>query len=263
MNRIQYLLKYAGLSVISILVVFVIRCNAEVSDTITRTFDVKPGGTLTIDGDRGSIEIQTSSNNKVDVTILRTVKAFSGDKANDILKNYKIEFDQSGDNVTITGKADEGFLVMFDGMNKLQIRYKVTVPSKYNLDMSTAGGSIEVADLNGKIDASTAGGSLKFANISGSVDGSTAGGGIKLTSSGGDVDVKTAGGSIYIGRVKGNVEAKTAGGSIHIGEVYGTLEAKTAGGGISIDGVSNTVVAKTSGGRFLPVSMVNQKGSVS
>lgn len=239
-------LALAGMVLVT--AVFASVACADVSDTMRKSFTVKSGGNLTIDSDRGSIRIKTGSGNTVEAVIVRRADVMSKQRGEDVINNFQIEFNQDGNDVEITGKNPSRGAGFFDEMNRLRVEYTVTVPKQYNVNLQTAGGSIDVDDLNGQIYARTAGGSLTFGNSAGPVNAKTAGGSIRLQSSQNDVELKTAGGSITIGGVEGDVQAHTSGGSISIGHVKGSLEAKTAGGSISIDGVTNTVDASTSGG---------------
>lgn len=224
------------------------QCYADIDRTVEKTFKVNPGGTLTIDSDRGAITVSTKETDMVTIEVEQIADASSEKAAKSIFEEFKLDFTQDGNNIVVTGKQEESGLGLFNNSNKLRVRFVATVPEKFNLDLKTAGGSIIVDDLDGKLMARTTGGSLDFGHISGTVDAKTAGGSIKLKGAGDDVTVKTAGGSISMGSVNGNAQAQTSGGSIRVGEVSGTLEAHTAGGSISIEGVAGTVDAKTSGG---------------
>jgi len=227
---------------------FTFHVEAAVSDTITKKFTVKTGGTLYLESDRGEIQVKTHDENTVEVKVYREAKTSSESNAQKIFDEFPITIEQDGNDVIIDGeKGDSGFN-LFGGNDRLRIRYVVTVPFQYNASLETAGGSITVDDLDGEVDAGTAGGSLRFGHISGSVEGATAGGSIVLKGCGEDVDLKTAGGSIEIGNVEGDVEARTSGGSIRVGDVAGTVDVRTSGGSITIKGMSGSVEARTSGG---------------
>jgi DUF4097 and DUF4098 domain-containing protein YvlB len=207
------------------------------ADTVTRGFDVAPGGTLTVDTDRGSIEVRTSGSNRVEVSVER-----SGDEA----AKLKLDFDHRGADVTVTGRM-EGAQRWFNWGNQ-RVKFVITVPERYDVHLETEGGSIQVDDLEGAVEASTSGGSLWFGHNRGPVDGRTSGGSIRLTGSAGDAVLRTSGGSIEIGDVDGQVVAETSGGSIHIDRARGSVKAETSGGSIRVDEVRGAIDASTSGG---------------
>ena len=46
--------------------------------------------------------------------------------------------------------------------NSLRVKFTITVPHKYNIDVDTSGGSININDLTGDVLAQTSGGSIKI-----------------------------------------------------------------------------------------------------
>ena len=223
--------------------------DAVVEDNIERSFQVAPSGRLTIDADRGSIEVRTANRDLVDVKIERKIKENGKWSAEEVLEDFVITFDHNDDGVTIRAKYDrENHRRWNRERNRLKIKFLITVPQRYNVDMKTSGGDISVEDLEGEVRSQTSGGGLRFGSIKGPVWGRTSGGGIKLEGTQGDAEVKTSGGGITIGNVEGAVEAVTSGGSIRIDRAVGSVNAKTSGGGITVEEVVGNINAKTSGG---------------
>jgi hypothetical protein len=200
---------------------------ASIEDSINKSFTVAPGGLLTVDTARGSIEVTGDPGNRVDIEVIREAKTSDADQAKEIFGYLSLDFQQNGNDVTIKGvKTTESS----KKLNKLRIKFILKVPQSYNVDLETSGGSISVDDLEGTVDIRTSGGSLGLNNIKGPVTG------------------KTSGGSISIGTVDGNVKVNTSGGSISIENAYGTVNAHTSGGGITVNEVMGTIQAETSGG---------------
>lgn len=199
----------------------------NVEDSINKSFAVGPGGTLTLDTTRGSIEVRGSEGNRVDVEIVRKTKTSDQNKAKEIFGYLRFDFKQTGNDVIIKGiKTTDSN----KKLNTLNVKFILSVPNRYNVDLKTSGGSISVEDLEGTVDIRTSGGSLGLDNIKGPVTG------------------KTSGGSISIGKVDGDVNVNTSGGSIRIGNAYGTVNAHTSGGGITVNEVMGKIQADTSGG---------------
>lgn len=247
-------IRYPLLSLFLVFGLIAAEACADVSDTVSRTFQVQPGGTLTLESDLGSVKVQTSSQNVVEVNVDRRANVIGNIRGKEILERFQVEFDQKGNDVEVTGEMEDR------RRSRLQVHYRITIPEKYNVDLSTAGGSIDVADLDGSVISRTAGGSIQIGKVRGPVSAKTAGGSIRLGGSSGNVELKTAGGSIIVGRVLSDVKVETSGGSIHLGEVNGTLEARTAGGSITIAGVTDAVDARTSGGSVEATLLSQPKG---
>ena len=205
----------------------------EVQDNLQKGFQVEPGGKLTLDSDLGSVEVTSGTGNTVDIRVGRNLKANSKEDAEKILKDMSIDIHQEGKNVFVTARLKRGGLFGSNWGNHIQLKFMIIVPSKYDLDLKTAGGSIRVNDLEGSVAAHTSGGSLHFGQIAGPVTAHTSGGSIHLDGGKGSVDVNTSGGSIKIGKVAGSVKAHTSGGSISVDEVMGAIQASTSGGSVS------------------------------
>ena len=203
----------------------------DTEEVIKKTFDVGKGGTLTIDSDMGSIDVEPVGSNKVVVEILFKSDDWSKSKLQKEIKKLDINMDKSGNDVNVTlEKENDSFWKSWN--RKMNVKFIVQVPEAYNVDLMTSGGSISVGSIVGKANVKTSGGSLTFGEIDGPVVGRTSGGSITLQGCKGQVDVRTSGGSIKIGSVLGEVEAHTSGGSIQVDEVLNRIVAQTSGGSV-------------------------------
>ena len=286
-----HLKKCFNVFLVFIVILFFTSCmdlNAGFEDSIDKSFDVGEGGKLMVDTDIGSIEVKTEGREGVRVKVYRKAVTSSESKAEEIFSHFKLDFQKSGDDVIIDGDYDyKKFRSIFGRRSRLRVRFVITVPEKYNLELKTKGGSIEVSKIEGDVKARTSGGSLRFAYVKGPVWGRTSGGSITLEGCSGDADVNTSGGSIKIGEVKGEVKAHTSGGSIRVKEVMGTINAKTSGGSITAyiskqpqadcslvtsggsitahlaEGIAVDVDAGTSGGHVTTEFEITIKGKIS
>jgi DUF4097 and DUF4098 domain-containing protein YvlB len=213
-------------------------------DVINKSFDANAGGTLSMNVDRGSIKILTGNADKVEIEVVRELKRATEEKAKDVFEQHQIEFSQDGGTIRI--EADNGGLRNL--FNNLQVEYTITIPSKFNVDLSTKGGNINIADLGGEVKVQTAGGSLDIGAISGKISARTSGGNIKIAGGKSDVDAQTSGGSLSIGNIDGKLTAKTSGGNINLEHVHGAVEAQTSGGSIKIAEANGPIKAATTGG---------------
>lgn len=218
-------------------VLLLMTAAAVQAEDISRVFDVTPGGTLDLDADVGAIEVSVGDDEKLAVDV-----ELSGRDAD----RLTVDFEQTSGGVRVKARLeDKG---RRDATYSLKVRYRVTVPARYDLRLETAGAGIDVGDLDGEVDADTAGGSIVIGRVTGPVRADTSGGSIEVEASAGDVDADTAGGSIRLGEIDGRVRADTAGGSIRIDKAAAPVRASTAGGGITIRAASESVDASTAGG---------------
>lgn len=213
-------------------------------ETIDEVIPVKPGGTLTVEADRGGVEVDSEPREGVRIIVEKTADVFTEEEARRVLEDYKVDISRDGNDVTVVTESTSD-----RSSRSLDVSVRVIVPSRFNVDISTGGGGIEVGDLEGNVVAETSGGGIEVGRIrNGSVEVRTSGGGIQIKSiEGGNGEARTSGGGISVGDVTGNLEVRTSGGGIDIGDVAGDLIAETAGGGIRI-GHGGTVFAQTGGG---------------
>jgi len=205
---------------------------ADNSD-IDQVFDVDSGGTLIINSDAGPIAVDTWNRDEVRVRVRNT-------------DGFRMEVSQQGNDVLVIADRERSLSVFrFGGSN---IRFDVTIPEQYNVDLDTGGGSITVPDLEGFVRADTSGGSIDIGRITGYVEVDTSGGRITIADVLGDVSADTSGGRILIGDVDGDVYADTSGGDIDIGDVTGDIYADTSGGDIEVGEAGGSVELDTSGG---------------
>ena len=232
-------------------------------EKIVRTANTGPGGFLELSAERGEIHVDTWARGEVRIAVEKEADVLTDVEARKIFADFDVYISREDNEVYISAEQED------EGESKsLRVRFKLTVPQKYRLDLQTSGGAIEIGRLNGDVRVETAGGDIKVDQLSnGLVDVETAGGNITLvgikngdgrarTAGGnikvgdvsGDLEVRTAGGTIKIDRVGGDSEAETSGGSIKLGEAGGRVRAQTAGGSIHIGPVGGAVAAETSGG---------------
>jgi hypothetical protein len=224
---------------------------------VEKSFEVKEGGLLTVNSEMGSIRVESGNSDMVEVRVLRNADSWSSEEGEAFLKEFQVDFSQSGNDVTVKARFKDSWEHRHGNYS---VRFECRVPAKYNVDLNTSGGSISVDDLEGKVEAETAGGSLSFGNIKGPVNGRTAGGNISLDGGVATVDVKTAGGSIKIGEVDGDISARTSGGSISIDRAKGSVMAETSGGSIKVEEVMGNIEASTSGGSVSATISKQPKG---
>ncbi len=221
---------------------------------VEQAFDVAAGGTLEVDASFGSIEVSTGSAARVEVRVEREVRERFDDDATRILSEHRVEITQNGNDVSVVTEvsddARDRWRDEYD-TTPLRVRFEITVPRTYDVDLETSGGNIEVADLDGELRTETAGGNLTFGNIGGMVWARTAGGNISLEGASGTAELRTSGGNIVLGDIAGTVDAETAGGGIRIERAGGDVRAETSGGNITVDDVAGNIIATTSGGNVV------------
>jgi Putative adhesin len=207
------------------------KSSDDASDYQSKSFAVQKGGLLTVDVEPGAVRIESWSKDEVFV------------EAEGIDERHpdRLVMNQSGNNVTVEYKDKRS--------HTDHLKFSIKVPSKFNVDVQTTGGSIKQKDvLTGDFKAESGGGSIEIDHIIGKVDVETGGGSIKIEKVEGDVKMQTGGGSIETGLITGIVNAKTGGGSITLREAGGKVNASTGGGSVKVENAKEWIDISTGGG---------------
>ena len=183
------------------------------ADDVEEVLAAEPGGLLVIELPLGSIDVDTHDQPTVEI-----------DGRVDGLVDLEVV--QDDDEIRIRGRGRGLFGILPFGYVRLRAR----VPERFDLDLYTNGGHIDVQELTGSVTARTAGGHIEVQEIRG------------------DVELETSGGRIEAKEIEGELEAETSGGPIRVSEVMGRCQLRTMGGGIRVSDAGDEVEAETSGG---------------
>lgn len=214
MNKNRY---YTALLLISVLLAGSALYGQDLQVIHDKNFKTSPGKKLKISGSSGDILVTSWDKSEVQVKIL------GNDKAKE---KVEFKFDQGSDLIEVIAKR-EGLFLSNSG---IKLRFEVKVPRNYHNLISTSGGDIRFAGVEGNNILKTSGGDVSVKEVKG------------------ELEMATSGGDINFERVSGNLDFSTSGGDIEGKEFSGNLEVSTSGGDINLDGHNSKIVAKTSGG---------------
>ncbi len=207
---------------------------------------VRDGGKLFVRADFGSIGVKAGPSGQMNCQIrLRAYRA-NVDEARRYFRAYEVTLRtlENGD-VMLVGRSTRP-----QEHRGLSVDYEINVPMKFNLDLETNGGDLNVGNLDGEFRGRTAGGDITSGDLSGPVQVVTSGGDIRLGNIGQRTEARTAGGDIHLNDIKGDVVLQTSGGEIVVGNIGGSVSAESAGGDIVLRGASGPVRADTAGGQI-------------
>ncbi|MGD9140633.1 MAG: DUF4097 family beta strand repeat-containing protein [bacterium] len=192
------------------------------SDTdLERSFDVESGQTLTVELDTGGdISITGWDKQVVDVKVIYHEK----DK-----ERIEVDMRRVGSGVDISSDIEIGWGDTYRYAPDLEIM----VPLKFNLDLHTMGGEIEIDNVEGEISGMTMGGDLDLKYLKGDIALKTMGGDITCRDSDLDGSVSTMGGKVLMRNLVGNVKGSSMGGHV-IYENVTSRDGKTTGDVVNI-----------------------------
>ena len=207
---------------------------------------VREGGRLTMRAAFGSVVVKVGRSDRMDCQIRIEAYTRSEAEARRYFKSFELSLRAVEGSAYLTAKsAHERHHSL-----RMNADFLISVPARFNLDLETEGGDVDVERLDGELRAVTAGGDIRTGDVIGPVRVETAGGGISLGNIGRRLDASTAGGGIRVGNVQSSASLETSGGEIVAGRIGGELRAQTAGGDIVLRGASGPVIAETAGGQI-------------
>ena len=186
-----------------------------------------------------------------------------------VLSEYSLTAKSTQDGVQIIGATPPQSAHSHNLEAQYWVRFEVTVPRNYNLEISTGAGDIETMDIAGTASLKTEGGNIRAGKIG--VPGlretagkavaqlETLGGHVGVEDVAGDLVAKTGGGHINTGNISGSASLHTGGGHIRAGQIAGRAELDTDGGNIMVRQAGSMVSVRTGGGQ---IDFGEVKGSV-
>lgn len=198
---------------------------ATIEDSFEESWRVGPGGSLQLWNENGSVEVESWERDEVRVQATIRIRAGSRSGAEEALEEFRIETRRDGDSISVRArkpKGRDGIFAWFAGRDlNVDVRYTVTVPRRFDLDVTTVNGAIEGRGLAGHLVFDTVNGSIKVVRSRGAVSADTVNGSISvelLSVSGEDsMEFSTTNGRIEIALPRGvgaDVDASTTNGKI-------------------------------------------------
>lgn len=220
------------------------------------------GLSLHLIADSGSVRIQTLPPSAPPV-VRYSVHIETDAKepmAQALLERYALTGHASPTGVTLSGTLPTVRQVPARNV-QFWVQFVVTVPARFDVDVTTGAGDIETSDLGGRVVLTTQGGNIRTGRVgllAGQIpatDGpaaklETQGGHITLQDVAGDVDAYTAGGHIQAGNISGGAKLRTGGGHIRVGQIKGRAQLETDGGNITVGEAGSLVGVRTGGGQI-------------
>ena len=157
-------------------------CNLELStdveakDEWTRSYQLTPGGTVTIKNGNGKIEVNGGDGSTVSIVAERIVKASTEALAKEQLALLEMKEDVASDRVSVDSST-RGLSVNVSR----RINYKVTMPKGASVSLVGSNGDILVTNVGGTVSAEASNGRITATSLQNGAKVSTTNGTIELT----------------------------------------------------------------------------------
>jgi hypothetical protein len=218
--------------------------SPRVKRELAGAVNTRAGERLVLSTDLGSIQIHTRDTDRVEYHANLSTDATKPD-AQEILQQFTLVARPEPGRVFLRGQVLSSKLT-----GRLWVTIDVTVPRKYNLDVTTRGGNIDSEDVDGGVSLATAGGNISVGSLGTSAKLETGGGHITVRDVAGDLSAVTGGGHIVAGNISGAATLRTGGGHIRVASIGGVARLGTGGGNVSVEKVAKELFADTGGGQI-------------
>ena len=208
-------------------------------------FEVKSGQELRVDLETGgNVTIKGWKENKVSVT----ARSRWGDSDDIDLDVKKTSYGVLVATSTAFSWREFGW-----GSNSPDIDFIIRIPKKFDIEVKSHGGNLNISGIEGRLEGQTMGGDLDLSDLKGEIDLGTMGGDIDLSDAFLKGRVHTMGGDVTLTNVSGGVKGSTMGGDIHYrggkdAIMSEPIRVSTMGGDIELNDASAGGVVKTMGG---------------
>lgn len=201
---------------------------ASLTQTIDKTFDVKPGARFVLSNVNGRIAVHAWDQPRIRVIAEKRVEG-SKDVIEAAMKELHVDMQPRDGGLVVTTrqpKSNDGWGAFFDLFTgdhvQANVRYDITVPRTMNVYVDNTNGAISLTEVSGSHDLSTTNGRIEVERCSGSLQASTTNGSIEAellrVARNEKLELETTNGRIEVAvpaDFAGDVDADTTNGSIH------------------------------------------------
>lgn len=163
------------------------------------SYDLKPGGRVSVEGFNGSIEVLGWEKDSVQITGTK----YASREEN--MRDIKIDVQTDAGSVRVRAVKPEPW------HGNMGVKFMLRVPHEVQLEsINTSNGQIRVEDIKGRTQLVTSNGPVNVRNLEGELSAKTSNGSVELFAAKGDISVRTSNGPIRGEDVRGALEATTS-----------------------------------------------------
>ena len=214
-------------------------------ETIEQRYTVDPGVTLTLEAETGSVQVESWTNDEVEILIEKRIEGRREDRARSAFEEIEVVLSRRDNEVHIR-IVDNDESVIF--RNRVTVVMNVRVPESCALDLTTVDDNIGIEQVKGPVTARAVDGNIEIRGVEGLVDAGTTDGNVEIEEVTGSITARAVDGDIEINSTRGHAMARTTDGDIEIRNTLGTVAANSVDGDIDIRHVTGDVSATTTDG---------------
>lgn len=235
---------------------------ADRIEKIDETHPFQEGALLDLRNTNGEIEIAAWDRGEARIEAEKRVRGGDSERAREALAETRVRIERRDDGLKIeTEQPDRhsGFMSWLAGRQvSADVRYRITLPRRADLDLVSVNGGIKVAGITGRLRVRTTNGKIEVVDSGGQVDARTTNGGIEVelaeVDADGDLEFHTTNGAISVylpAGIGATLSASTTNGTIDTDfpiEVRGRVSSRRLEG--TIGGGGPRLELRTTNGRI-------------
>ena len=192
-------------------------------DNFNHSYQLKPGGRLSVENFNGAVEVFGWDKDTVEVSGTKYANS------EDLLRSIRVDIQATPDAVRI--RTEKPAM-----RGNYGARFTIHVPRKCELErIGSSNGSIRVEDVDATARLRTSNGSVRASRLGGSLDAQTTNGSIEIREISGSSIVRTSNGAIRAEDLRGSVQASTSNGGITVAlDEPRDVRASTTNGAITV-----------------------------
>ncbi len=187
---------------------------------------------IQVENSYGDVEIQGTSEEKIAITLRKTIWRRKEDAAREIADELKMVIQEQADRLVISTNKDE-----FRRKN-FKLSFKISVPMSMDVVVRNSYGSVEVFDLR-NTDITNRNGEIHASNISGQLILNNSYKTIEVENIDANLELESHNSSVYVSKVKGKA---------HIVHRYGDIRLDDISGGVKVEGSHSEIYGENLAG---------------
>jgi DUF4097 and DUF4098 domain-containing protein YvlB len=169
----------------------------EYSDDLEQVFPA--GGSLRVNGERGSITINASNDNKIHVSVHKRIRADKQEDADKYNTQTKPEISVNDKIFTINANTNGA------GEHGVTTDMDITIPRKADVVITSRRGDVDITDRDGTLQITAQRGTVSVESITGNVALNLSGTSVRAEKVGGDFAIDGRANEVTVSEVKGTV----------------------------------------------------------
>jgi DUF4097 and DUF4098 domain-containing protein YvlB len=220
-----------------------------------------PSGTnpsLKVENISGEIKIESHKENQIIIDAFKVVEADDSGKAEKLADQIEIIIEKHQEELEIKTQypslKSRGFwdrVFSFEGKSSGYVDYRIMVPEKIKLDVSSVSGEVKISNVEGKVKASSTSGDVWIKRINGALNLETTSGDVEVSMVEGDVTVSGTSSDLEMFDIKGDLNVSSTSGNVSAESIVGSVQIDNTSGDISLKGIQGNMKVTTVSGSMV------------